>query len=121
MKLLIDMNLTPAWVEFFDTHKIHSVHWSNVGNPQAPDADIFEFARENNFIVFTNDLDFGAILAATNAHSPSVFQLKSQELMPYNIGNHVIGCLHQYKSYLLSGSMLTFDIDKVRIRILPFR
>ena len=30
MKLLIDMNLSPRWVETFARHDIQSVHWSNL-------------------------------------------------------------------------------------------
>jgi predicted nuclease of predicted toxin-antitoxin system len=121
MKLLIDMNLSPTWVSFFAAHNISSIHWSKVSKPDAPDVEIFEYAQQNDFIVFTNDLDFGAILAATNANAPSVFQLKSQELMPHLVGNQVVQCLNQYQNYLLNGSLITFDTSRTRLRILPLR
>ena len=121
MKILIDMNLSPAWVYFFDEHNIIAHHWSKIGKPNDPDTVIFDYARHHDYIVFTNDLDFGAILAATNAKSPSVFQLKSQELMPQFIGENVLSCLLNYESYLKEGSLLTFDTLKIRIRILPLR
>ena len=119
MKILIDMNLSPTWVGFFDEHGILSVHWSRIGRANDPDTLIFEYARQNDFIVFTNDLDFGTILAATNARFPSVFQLKSQELLPQFIGKQVVQCLTNYQHYLLEGSLVTFDTIKTRLRILP--
>jgi predicted nuclease of predicted toxin-antitoxin system len=31
VKFLIDMNLTPASVEFFTAHGFESIHWQSVG------------------------------------------------------------------------------------------
>ncbi len=47
-------------------------HWSEVGDPRATDKAILDWARKNGYWVVTNDLDFGDILAATNALCPSV-------------------------------------------------
>ena len=74
MKILVDMNLTPLWVEFFAARNIQSTHWSTVGDPRALDPEIMTFAREHDFVVFTHDLDFGNILAVTHARGPSVMQ-----------------------------------------------
>jgi predicted nuclease of predicted toxin-antitoxin system len=60
VKIVVDMNLTPAWVEFFATHNIESTHWSDIGNPKALDPEIMDFARAHRLVVFTHDLDFGA-------------------------------------------------------------
>jgi predicted nuclease of predicted toxin-antitoxin system len=121
MKILIDMNLSPTWVSFFEKHDIVAYHWSTIGKSNDLDVIIFDYARQNNFVVFTNDLDFGAILATTNANFPSVFQLKSQELLPQIIGDSVLACLLNYESYLREGSLITFDTLKIRIRILPLK
>lgn len=93
MKVLIDMNLSPIWEEYLITNGYEAIHWIRVGAPNAPDKLIFEYARNHNYIVFTNDLDFGAILAATNAEAPSVFQVRTQDLSPDYIGDKVIYCL----------------------------
>ena len=31
MKILLDMNLSTVWLEFFAIHRIDAVHWSQVG------------------------------------------------------------------------------------------
>lgn len=121
MKILIDMNLSPLWEIFFTVNNIEARHWSKIGKAYAPDTEIFLFAQNHDFIVFTNDLDFGNILAATNAQFPSVFQLKSQELMPELIGQKVLNGLEKYKNHLLSGSLVTLNMEKERVRILPLR
>jgi predicted nuclease of predicted toxin-antitoxin system len=56
MKILIDMNLSPDWIGVLDAVGIKAMHWSTVGNPRAPDCTIFAWAKENSFIVFTNDI-----------------------------------------------------------------
>ena len=90
-----------------------------VGKATDPDNVIFDYARSYNYVVFTNDLDFGSILAATNANAPSVFQVRSQQLLPDLIGNKVVACLNEYASYLLAGSLVTFYDQKSKVRILP--
>ncbi len=121
MKILIDMNLTPLWVDFFITKEIESIHWSSVGPHNSPDELIFQWAKENDHIVFTHDLDFGAILAATNADAPSVIQVRTQDIMPGSIGEKVVEVLLEHKSTVEKGALLTIDDLKARIRILPFR
>lgn len=34
MKVLIDMNLSPLWVQFFIDAGIEAVHWSTIGDRQ---------------------------------------------------------------------------------------
>jgi predicted nuclease of predicted toxin-antitoxin system len=65
MKILIDMNLSPDWVSVLSAVGIEAIHWSTVADPRAPDHTIFAWVKEHSFVVFTNDLDLGAILAAT--------------------------------------------------------
>jgi hypothetical protein len=65
MKLLVDMNLSPDWVPFLNSAGFEAIHWSLVGNCRAEDREIMEWAREDSFVVFTHDLDFGTLLALT--------------------------------------------------------
>jgi predicted nuclease of predicted toxin-antitoxin system len=42
MKILIDMNLSPLWVDASTGAGIEAVHWSTIGNPAAIDQVIIE-------------------------------------------------------------------------------
>lgn len=75
MKILIDMNLSPRWVELFDGAGIESSHWSTLGATNAPDKEIMNYAKANDGVVLTHDLDFSAILAVTHGEKPSVVQM----------------------------------------------
>lgn len=71
MKLLVDMNLSPAWIPALEKLGIMATHWSTCGAATATDHEIFDFARDGGWIVFTNDLDFGTLLAHSRGGAPA--------------------------------------------------
>lgn len=121
MKLLLDMNLPPRWAQFLTAQGIDSVHWSDVGPPDAKDSDIMAYAQDHGFIVFTHDLDFGAMLASAHSQGPSVIQVRTQNIVPEAIGSLVINAIRQFEEELLQGALITIDPYRWRARILPFR
>ena len=78
MKPLIDMNLSPLWIGFLADTGFESIHWSDVGEPSAPDTEIMDYASEHGLVVFTHDLDFGALLARRQTPQPSVIQIRTE-------------------------------------------
>jgi len=44
IKLLIDMNLSPQWVESFQREGWEAIHWSTIGAQNATDQRIMEWA-----------------------------------------------------------------------------
>jgi predicted nuclease of predicted toxin-antitoxin system len=121
MKLLVDMNLSPRWVETLAQVGIEAAHWSSLGAPNASDASILEFARDNGYVVLTHDLDFGAILAATEVEKPSVIQIRAEDLSPELVGKALVNAVTQMAAYLDEGALLTVDPIRARLRILPLR
>jgi predicted nuclease of predicted toxin-antitoxin system len=119
MKILVDMNLSPQWVEAFAAAKIESIHWSNIGDPAAKDMVLMTYAQVHNYVVFTNDLDFGTLLAIRKVSLPSVVQIRTQDLLPTNIGDLVISAFEQLRSELERGALVTIDSSRLRVRILP--
>ena len=121
MKILIDMNLTPMWVFTFQNNGYGAVHWSSVGKPTASDYEIMDYALQNEFVVFTHDLDFGDILAATRAKGPSVIQIRTDDTTPDGIGKVLLKALNQFEASLKKGALITLTPAKMRARILPLR
>ncbi len=119
MKILLDMNLPPAWCELLGRHGYEAVHWSTVGDPRAPDAQIMQWAAANQYVVFTHDLDFGALLAATQAHRPSVIQVRTENVMPAHLGTAILRVLNEHQTTLESGALVVVDEWRSRVRILP--
>jgi predicted nuclease of predicted toxin-antitoxin system len=79
------------------------------------------WARENGYIVFTHDLDFSALLAATQGDGPSVIQVRTQNVLPEAIGELVVDSLRRFQNELVKGAIITIDPSRARIRILPLR
>ena len=119
MNFLVDMNLSPRWVEEFHAAGWTCRHWKDVGPLTACDREIMSFAREQGFIVVTHDLDFSAILAATQALGPSVVQIRAANLDPCVLGAHVIRAVSQQAVALQTGALLAVRADSSRVRILP--
>lgn len=80
-----------------------------------------ECARNNEYIVFTHDLDFGMILALTQAESPSVIQVRAQDVLPSHLANMVIAVLKQNEVMLEQGALIVLDESRARVRILPLQ
>jgi predicted nuclease of predicted toxin-antitoxin system len=119
MKLLIDMNLSPDWVASLREAGFESVHWSRVGDPRASDKTIMAYAKARGYVVFTHDLDFGAILAATRAEAPSIVQVRTQDIDPSSLAKTVVSLLHECREHLERGALISLDESAQRIRILP--
>ena len=119
MKLLIDMNLSPLWVEFFAASGFESIHWSKVGEPTVPDCVIMDYAAANGLVIFTHDLDFGALLADRKSRQPSVIQIRTQDVLPVAIGPIVVRALKASWPQLEEGALVTVDPGRNRIRLLP--
>lgn len=119
MNILVDMNLSPSWVQALEDQGIAAIHWSSVGDGSAPDFEVMRWARDNDYVVFTNDLDFGAILAVTKAKSPSVIQVRARDVSPEHLAELVVRGLRQHELMLGQGALISIDEARLRSRILP--
>ncbi len=119
MRFVVDMNLSPAWVAFLRQAGFEAVHWSKVGEREASDRQLMQWAEENGHLVITNDLDFSAILAATQRRRPSVVQIRSDLLTPMAIGGMVLRAIEQTREELAAGALISIDAQRARLRVLP--
>ena len=119
LKLLVDKNLSPAWLEPLHSAGYDAVHWSQIGSADASDEELFRWSRDNGYVVFTHDLDFGAMLAATGAEAPSVFQIRTEDVSPEALSGRTIKLLDRMQTELANGALVVADERRERIRILP--
>jgi predicted nuclease of predicted toxin-antitoxin system len=103
MKILIDMNLSPRSKQ--------RTRFRNHGLRQ----------HNNGYVVITHDLDFGAMLAATQGEKPSVVQIRADDVSPVAIGTQVITALRQMATELENGALLIIDPSRTRLRVLPLQ
>ena len=121
MKILLDLNLSPAWIPFLEKEGYETKHWSSIGPLTASDMEIMRWARTHNYVVFTHDLDFGTLLYATRAVAPSVIQLRSEDVRPQTMSQIVIKALKKSEKELEQGALIIIDARKSRIRLLPLK
>jgi predicted nuclease of predicted toxin-antitoxin system len=119
MKILLDMNLPLKLADLLTEKGVEAAHWFKIGAPNAKDSEIMEYARDYNYIIVTCDLDFSAILAVTRGQKPSVVQVRAQNLHTEQTANMIISALSHSKNELEKGAILSIDIKKARIRLLP--
>lgn len=119
MKLVVDMNLSPEWVGLLSRHGWLASHWSEVGDCRAPDSEIMRWARENESVVITQDLDFSHLLFATAASGPSVVLLRLDNEFDDAARERVCASLALAEAALGKGALLTISESRVRIRLLP--
>ena len=121
MKILIDLNLSPAWVPVLEEAGHTASHWSTIGSLNVPDREVLLWAKANGYLLFTHDLDFGAILAATEAEGPSVIQIRAQDVSPDHAKTALLNIINQFSENLLQGALISVDEEKSRVRLLPLK
>lgn len=92
-----------------------------MGDIRAQDSEIMAWAKANQRIVFTHDLDFGALLYATNVEGPSVIQLRIENILPAAVEKIVFETLQTVSEELKAGALVTIDPRRHRIRLLPLK
>jgi predicted nuclease of predicted toxin-antitoxin system len=119
VKIVVDMNLSPEWLEVFAQAGWQARHWSQIGRPNADDDEIFSWAAENDHLVFTQDLDFPQILFASQGGRPSVVLLRIKNELDAVQRARVCAAIRQASASLQTGANMVIDDRRIRLRTLP--
>jgi len=119
MKLLIDMNLPPILAERLAEAGIEAIHWFSIGAHDAKDEEILSYARDNDLVLVTSDLDFSTILAITQGSKPSVVQLRLHAVRAERDTPIIAAAVQKSLHDLEQGAILTIDTKRNRLRSLP--
>lgn len=71
MKLLFDQNLSPRLVHRLSDICAGSAHVSTLGLDRATDREVWEYARDNGFIIVSRDTDFSE-MSVVQGYPPKV-------------------------------------------------
>jgi len=121
VKIVVDMNLSPEWIRVLASSGWSAQHWSRIGKGDAEDDEIFRWARENDHIILTQDLDFPQILFAAASGSPSVILLRVDNELDEKVRARVCAAIAKASAKLLTGAILVVDRQRVRLRELPIK
>ena len=113
------MNLSPEWVGLLRESGIDAIHWSKLGEANAPDKMLFDRARTEGWAILTQDLDFSQILFETGANGPSTVLLRLGDELNLESRRRVATIILRCQSDIESGAILVIEDHKARVRPLP--
>ena len=119
LKLLIDMNLSSKLADRLREAGYDCHHWKEIGASNAPDTELFDWAKQNGAVVITRDLGFSAILAATQFDAPSVVQVRCEDSHSVPVFPIIFQALQQSEERLRQGALVVVTENRLRIRTLP--
>ena len=120
MKFLIDNNLSPLLAEGMKAAGHDAVHVRDLGMQAAADPTVLEHARSENRVLVSADTDFGALLARSQASSPSVLLIR--RLAGRRAADQVaiiLANLQPIAEDLAVGAVVVLGDEWLRVRRLP--
>jgi len=119
MKLLLDQGLPRSAAALLCEAGIDAIHVANIGFSAADDTDILQRAQEDERVVVTLDADFHALLALTEAISPSVIRIRIERLRAQALTNLLLTVIGECEEDLEQGAVVTVEPSRIRVRRLP--
>jgi len=119
--LLLDQGLPRSTVRGLTNNALESIHVGELEMARAKDADILDFASQNDYVIVTLDSDFHALLAARQSQGPTVIRIRIEGLKGKGLAELlkiVIGCTTED---ILAGSSISVNDNGIRVRRLPLR
>ncbi len=121
IKLLADMNISPQTVTALQGQGSDIIRVCEVMSRTASDLEILEFARQENRVIVTQDLDFSMLLALGGYNKPSLITLRLSLTDPNIVTQKLIDTIPQVEEILTEGGAVTIEDASVRTRRLPMR
>lgn len=120
MRFLVDNALSPALAVLLSEAGHDAVHVRSLGLQHAQDVEIFERAASDDRVVVSADTDFGTLLATRSSRKPSVVQFRGPgSRRPDALARTLLHNLLQLSEALESGSIVTVEPSRLRVRALP--
>ncbi len=120
MRFLVDNALSPILATLLEQAGHDALHVRTIELHRSEDLVIFERAAAEDRIVVSADTDFGTLLATRSAQKPSVIQFRGPgSRKPEALALAILSNLPQLVDALQSGSIVTFEPSRVRVRALP--
>jgi predicted nuclease of predicted toxin-antitoxin system len=121
IRLLANVHISPKTVADLQKQGYEIMRSSEFLPANAPDINILEFARTENWVVLTQDLDFSMLVALSRYSQPSLITLRLSSAKPDIVTQKLLDVLPQIEEALQEGSAITIQDESIRIRKLPVR
>ena len=121
LRFLADMNLSPTTVADLHQQGWDIIRVSQVLPMDTEDSEILKFARQQNRVIVTQDLDFSELVALRGYARPSLITLRLFVSDPETITRKLLAVMPQIEEALTEGCAVTIDHLTVRVRRLPIQ
>jgi predicted nuclease of predicted toxin-antitoxin system len=119
MKFLLDVGISPRLGKLLmtngHTYRYIPEHYSK----KSSDETIMEIAIENEEVIITHDLDFGALLAFSKNARPSTILFRIHHIVPELFYNLIVNNWKTIEEPLKKGALVIIENNNIRIRRLP--
>lgn len=120
MRFLVDENLSPRLCAFLTAEGDTAEHVHEVLDTGASDHEVMQHAIDHGAVIITADTDFGALLAHGGGTEPSVILVRELLSLPVaSQGRLLAANLDQIREVLITGAIVVFSRDDIRVRPLP--
>lgn len=119
MRFLADAGISPQTVAYLGTLNHETEHIRALGLNMATDREVLAYARTQNQVVLTFDLDFGEILAAADVRAPRVMIFRLSDQRPAVVNRRLELVLVHCFDQLEAGALVVVEDDRYRLRKLP--
>jgi len=119
LKFIADVHISPLTVGELRTvgHQINRV--IEFLSPNASDEEIIGFARREDLVIITQDLDFSALIAQSGLARPSVVSLRIGNAKPQVVSEVLKTVLPLIEADLKTGAIVSVEETYFRVRKLP--
>ena len=119
MRLLLDQGTPRSVAALLRQAGFEAVHTAELGMAKAADEEILARASADNRIVVTLDADFHALLALSEARSPSIIRIRLEGLRAEEFSALLQNVLLRCQDDLEIGVMVSVQTSRIRVRNLP--
>ena len=119
MKFLVDMALSPALAQWLRSRGHDAVHAGAVNLHRAPDTEIISYARRDDRIVVTADLDYPRLLALSAADGPAVILFRGGDWRESQAIDRLAVAMSIIPEDEMSRSLVVVEKSRIRRRPLP--
>jgi len=119
MKFLLDQGLPRSTVGHLEGMGLEAEHVGSLGLATASDETILAEGRDRGAVVVTLDSDFHALLALSNASSPSVIRIRMQGLKGDDTARIIRRVAEATERDLVAGVAITVTDRRLALRRLP--
>ena len=118
-RILLDQGLPRSAAELLRAANWEVVHAQEIGLATQSDAEIIQYARNEQRVIVTLDADFHALLAVSGSNCPSVVRIRREGLRGLGLSNLLMQIWPGIAAATDSGAVVTVTDSTVRIRRLP--